>query len=76
MIKFEKQKCKRVKPEVYTERWTWLVLRENAIYHSLNQSKADVSGMLHGEDWAIAECIDDMRDVVNKVHSNMDMAMP
>jgi V-type H+-transporting ATPase subunit a len=60
----------------HTERWTWLVLREKAIYHSLNQFKADVSGMLRGEGWVIAECVDDVRDAVNKAHANMDMAMP
>merc|ERR1740139_1752960 len=27
----------------HTERWTWTVLREKAIYHSLNQFKADVT---------------------------------
>jgi len=59
-----------------TEHWTWLVLREKAIYHSLNQFKADVSGMLRGEGWVIADCVDDVRDAVNKAHANMDMAMP
>jgi len=59
-----------------TERWTWLVLREKAIYHSLNQFKADVSGMLRGEGWVIADRVEDVRDAVNKAHANMDMAMP
>eukprot|EP00540_Astrosyne_radiata_P006655 CAMPEP_0116840946 /NCGR_PEP_ID=MMETSP0418-20121206/10647_1 /TAXON_ID=1158023 /ORGANISM="Astrosyne radiata, Strain 13vi08-1A" /LENGTH=889 /DNA_ID=CAMNT_0004471309 /DNA_START=48 /DNA_END=2717 /DNA_ORIENTATION=+ len=59
-----------------TEKWTWIVLREKSIYHSLNQFKADVSGMLRGEGWVIAESVDDVRDAVNKAHANMDMAMP
>lgn len=58
------------------EKWTWLVLREKAIYHSLNQFKADVSGMLRGEGWVIADCVDEVREAVNKAHANMDLAMP
>jgi len=60
----------------HTERWTWTVLREKAIYHSLNQFKADVSGMLRGEGWVIAESVDEVRESVNKAHANMDMSMP
>mmetsp|Transcript_8148 Transcript_8148/g.9304 ORF Transcript_8148/g.9304 Transcript_8148/m.9304 type:complete len:769 (-) Transcript_8148:429-2735(-) len=58
------------------ERWTWIVLREKAIYHSLNQFKSDVSGMLRGEGWVIANQVAAVKDAVNKAHSNMDMAMP
>mmetsp|Transcript_45265 Transcript_45265/g.67244 ORF Transcript_45265/g.67244 Transcript_45265/m.67244 type:complete len:492 (-) Transcript_45265:735-2210(-) len=58
------------------ERWTWLVLREKSIYHSLNQFKADVSGMLRGEGWVIATELENVRDAVNRAHANMDMAMP
>jgi V-type H+-transporting ATPase subunit a len=60
----------------HTERWTWIVLREKAVYHSLNMFKADVSGMLRGEGWVIAESTDDLRDAVEKAHANMDLAMP
>mmetsp|Transcript_28316 Transcript_28316/g.41830 ORF Transcript_28316/g.41830 Transcript_28316/m.41830 type:complete len:879 (-) Transcript_28316:72-2708(-) len=60
----------------HTERWTWLVLREKSVYHSLNQFKADVSGMLRGEGWVIADRVEDVKDAVNKAHANMDMAMP
>jgi len=59
-----------------TEKWTWIVLREKAIYHSLNMFKADVSGMLRGEGWCISEAVGKVRDSVNKAHANMDMAMP
>jgi len=59
-----------------TERWIWLVLREKAVYHSLNQFKSDVSGMLRGEGWVIADQVAAVRDAVNKAHANMDMAMP
>lgn len=38
--------------------------------------KADVSGMLRGEGWVIAEAVDTCRDCVNRAHANMDMAMP
>ncbi len=58
------------------EAWTWTVLREKSIYHSLNMFKADVSGMLRGEGWVVAESIDEVRETVNKAHANMDMAMP
>jgi V-type H+-transporting ATPase subunit a len=66
--------CKLLSKNI--ERWTWLVLREKAIYHSLNQFKADVSGMLRGEGWVIADSMDDVRVIVNRAHANMDMAMP
>ena len=60
----------------HTERWTWIVLREKAVYHTLNMFKADVSGMLRGEGWVVAESTDQVRESVNKAHANMDMAMP
>lgn len=60
----------------HTERWTWIVLREKAVYHSLNMFRADVSGMLRGEGWVVAESTDDVRDAVERAHANMDLAMP
>lgn len=60
----------------HTERWTWTVLKEKAVYHSLNMFKADVSGMLRGEGWVVAESLDEVREAVEKAHANMDMAMP
>ena len=60
----------------HTERWTWTVLREKAVYHSLNMFKSDVSGMLRGEGWVIAESADAVRESVERAHSNMDLAMP
>jgi V-type H+-transporting ATPase subunit a len=60
----------------HNERWTWIVLREKAVYHSLNMFKADVSGMLRGEGWVIAESFDQVRDSVNRAHANMDLSMP
>ena len=60
----------------YVERWTWIVLKEKAVYHSLNMFKADVSGMLRGEGWVVSENIGDVREAVNKAHANMDMSMP
>jgi V-type H+-transporting ATPase subunit a len=60
----------------HTERWTWIVLKEKAVYHSLNMFKADVSGMLRGEGWVVAENLSEVREAVEKAHANMDMAMP
>ena len=60
----------------HTERWTWIVLREKAVYHTLNMFKADVSGMLRGEGWVISESFEDVRSSVNRAHSDMDHNMP
>lgn len=60
----------------HTERWTWIVLREKAVYHSLNMFKADVSGMLRGEGWVVTESLEAVRDSVERAHSNMDLTMP
>ncbi|EED92420.1 v-type h-atpase [Thalassiosira pseudonana CCMP1335] len=60
----------------HTERWTWIVLREKAVYHTLNMFKADVSGMLRGEGWVISESFEDIRMSVNRAHSEMDHNMP
>mmetsp|Transcript_30639 Transcript_30639/g.52320 ORF Transcript_30639/g.52320 Transcript_30639/m.52320 type:complete len:898 (-) Transcript_30639:109-2802(-) len=60
----------------HTERWTWIVLREKAVYHTLNMFKADVSGMLRGEGWVISESFEDVRASVNRAHSDMDHNMP
>jgi V-type H+-transporting ATPase subunit a len=38
--------------------------------------KADVSGMLRGEGWVVAENLNEVKDAVEKAHANMDMAMP
>lgn len=59
-----------------TEHWLWIVLREKAIYHTLNQFKADVSGMLRGEGWVVCESIDAIKAAVNNAHSSMDTGMP
>ncbi|VEU42702.1 unnamed protein product [Pseudo-nitzschia multistriata] len=58
------------------EKWTWIVLKEKAIYHSLNMLKADVSGMLRGEGWVVSENLDDVARAVDRAHSSLDMAMP
>jgi len=56
-----------------TEKWTWVVLREKAIYHSLNMFKADVAGMLRGEGWVLTCSMGDAKDAVNRAHANMDL---
>jgi len=60
----------------YCERWSWIILREKAIYHSLNMCKNDVAGMLRGEGWVATENLCELRDTVERAHSNMDMGMP
>lgn len=60
----------------HVEQWTWVVLTEKAVYHTLNMFKADVSGMLRGEGWVVSENLNEVRDAVNKAHANMDLAMP
>jgi V-type H+-transporting ATPase subunit a len=56
-----------------TEKWTWIVLREKAIYHSLNMFKADVAGMLRGEGWVIADSLNEAKAAVDRAHANMDL---
>jgi len=58
-----------------TERWTWTVLREKAVYHTLNMFKADVQGMLRGEGWVVKESYDDAKAAVELAHSMKDSAM-
>jgi len=59
----------------HTERWTWTVLREKAVYHTLNMFKADVHGMLRGEGWVVNECYDAAKAAVELAHSKKDAAM-
>ena len=60
----------------HVERWNWIVLKEKAVYHTLNVFRADVSGMLRGEGWVVSENLMDVRECVERAHANMDMAMP
>eukprot|EP00934_Nitzschia_sp_Nitz4_P006461 Nitzschia sp. Nitz4//scaffold51_size120721//40693//43508//NITZ4_003722-RA/size120721-processed-gene-0.121-mRNA-1//1//CDS//3329553847//6451//frame0 len=60
----------------HVERWTWTVLREKAVYHSLNMFKADVSGMLRGEGWVVSEHVAEVKEAVEKAHANLGMSMP
>jgi V-type H+-transporting ATPase subunit a len=66
--------CKSLAQQV--ERWTWIVLKEKAVYHSLNMFKADVSGMLRGEGWVVSVNYTEVKEAVNSAHANMDMSMP
>jgi len=56
--------------------WTWTVLREKSIYHTLNLFKADVSGMLRAEGWIVESAVAQSRAALTKAHSNMDNTMP
>jgi V-type H+-transporting ATPase subunit a len=56
-----------------TERWTWVTVREKAIYHSLNMFKSDVAGMLRGEGWVISESLEEAKQCVARAHANMDL---
>jgi len=66
--------CKKLSEDC--EKWSWVVLKEKAVYHTMNMLKADVSGMLRGEGWVIKENLNDAIDAVERAHSSMDMAMP
>jgi V-type H+-transporting ATPase subunit a len=66
--------CQKISQHL--ERWSWIILREKAIYHSLNMFKADVAGMLRGEGWVATENLLELREAVERAHSNMDMGMP
>lgn len=59
----------------HTERWTWIVLKEKAVYHTLNMFKADVSGILRGEAWVIAEQREEVRQIVLQAHANVCITM-
>jgi len=66
--------CKSLAANV--EKWTWILLKEKAIYHTMNQLKADVSGMLRGEGWVVSENLNEAIDAIDQAHAHMDMAMP
>ena len=52
--------------------WTWTVLREKTIYHTLNLFKADVSGMLRAEGWIVEPYLGKVQAALTKAHKNMD----
>eukprot|EP00537_Pseudo-nitzschia_pungens_P003976 CAMPEP_0172369544 /NCGR_PEP_ID=MMETSP1060-20121228/33243_1 /TAXON_ID=37318 /ORGANISM="Pseudo-nitzschia pungens, Strain cf. cingulata" /LENGTH=863 /DNA_ID=CAMNT_0013094491 /DNA_START=302 /DNA_END=2893 /DNA_ORIENTATION=+ len=58
------------------ETWTWIVLKEKATYHTLNMLKADVSGMLRGEGWVVADELDNLSEAVKRAHSKLDLELP
>lgn len=60
----------------HTERWTWTVLQEKAIYHSLNMFKSDVAGVLRGEGWVVANKLSVVTAAINKAHAKIDRQMP
>jgi V-type H+-transporting ATPase subunit a len=66
--------CKKLSQDC--EKWSWVVLKEKSIYHTMNMFKADVSGMLRAEGWVVKECKQDAINAVNKAHAKMDMGMP
>jgi V-type H+-transporting ATPase subunit a len=66
--------CKKLSLDC--EKWSWVVLKEKAVYHTMNMLKADVAGMLRGEGWVIKENLGDAIDAVDRAHSSMDLAMP
>jgi len=58
------------------EEWKWKVVKEKSVYHSLNMFKSDVSGMLRGEGWIIAEQLGAAREAVEVTHKSSDASMP
>ena len=63
--------CKQLAQQ-YTE-WSWTVLREKSIYHTLNMCRADVSGMLRAEGWVVAAQAAEARARVTKAHADVDL---
>lgn len=58
------------------ESWKWSVLQEKATYHTLNQFRSDVSGMLRAEGWVIKSALDSVRREVTRAHNADDKSMP
>jgi V-type H+-transporting ATPase subunit a len=58
--------CKQLSGRV-TE-WLWIILREKAVFHTLNTLKPDVSGMLRGEGWVVSDCVDPVKSLVQEAH--------
>eukprot|EP00629_Pelagomonadales_sp_RCC1024_P005790 CAMPEP_0119269228 /NCGR_PEP_ID=MMETSP1329-20130426/6713_1 /TAXON_ID=114041 /ORGANISM="Genus nov. species nov., Strain RCC1024" /LENGTH=866 /DNA_ID=CAMNT_0007269225 /DNA_START=41 /DNA_END=2638 /DNA_ORIENTATION=- len=54
--------------------WKRTVLREKAVYHTLNLFRADVSGMLRAEGWIVTSAEVDARALVSRIHAAMDLA--
>ena len=59
----------------HIERWTWTVLKEKSIYHSLNMFKSDVSGMLRAEGWLIESELERARTAIAEAQGGGD-SMP
>ncbi|CAM9530718.1 unnamed protein product [Phaeothamnion confervicola] len=66
--------CQRLATRL--EEWSWTVLREKSVYHTLNMFKPDVRGILRGEGWVVSDSLARAQATVNKAHANMDMGMP
>jgi V-type H+-transporting ATPase subunit a len=58
------------------ESWSWSVLREKSVYHTLNMFKPDVRGILRGEGWVISSELERAQQAVRRAHASMDMGMP
>ena len=51
--------------------WLWHVLREKAVFATLNTLKPDVSGMLRGEGWVVARDLAAVRAAVERAHGRV-----
>jgi len=49
--------------------WLWTIVREKAVFHTLNSLKPDVSGMLRAEGWVVAEAVGEVRTLVEAAHT-------
>lgn len=58
------------------EDWMWTVVREKSIYHTLNNFKSDVSGMLRGEGWIVSSALPKARAAITDAHSRFESSMP
>ena len=59
----------------FVVQWTWEVLREKAIYHTLSMFKSDVTGMLRAEGWIVAAYETQVSAALSKAHVNMGHGM-
>ncbi|CAK9115603.1 Vacuolar proton translocating ATPase 100 kDa subunit (Clathrin-coated vesicle/synaptic vesicle proton pump 100 kDa subunit) (Vacuolar ATPase transmembrane subunit) [Durusdinium trenchii] len=56
----------------YVEVWKWVVVREKAIFHTMNHFAADVTGVLRAEGWVVSSKKEELVTVISKAHESTD----